>query len=103
MAEVFSLEDELPCSDEESGSLHRNCLKELALEQMQYSDDSDAASDISENLPEGTDWNSLPVTHRKHDRDVNEVTANSRTLFHLIPISTFHVALDSAVDDAKGA
>jgi hypothetical protein len=42
---------------------------------MQYSDDSDAASDISEDLPDGTDWNSLPFMHAKHDRNVNEVVA----------------------------
>ena len=73
MEDFFSLEDENPVSDEESSSLHKNCLKELALEQMQDSDYSDAGSDISEDLPEGTDWNSLPVAHKKHDRDVNEV------------------------------
>jgi hypothetical protein len=73
MEDFFSLDDDKPVSDEESSSLHRNCLKELALEQMQYSDDSDAGSDISEDLPEGTDWNSLPAVHKKHDRNVNEV------------------------------
>lgn len=72
MEDFFSLDDDKPVSDEESSSLHRNCLKELALEQMQYSDDSDAGSDISEDLPEGTDWNSLPAVHKKHDRNVNE-------------------------------
>ena len=82
MADYFSIEDEMPASDEESSSLHRNCLKELALEQMQSSDDSDAASDISEDLPEGTDWNSLPVSHKKHDRNVNEVTNNPLPLPH---------------------
>ena len=52
MADFFSLDDESPVSDEESSSLHRSCLKELALEQMQMSEDSD----ISEDLPDGTDW-----------------------------------------------
>ena len=75
MADFFSLDDELTECDEDASSLHRNCLKELALEQMQSTDDSDAASDISEDLPEGTDWHSLPVAHRKHDRDVNEVAS----------------------------
>lgn len=81
MSDFFSLDDDNPVSDgEESGSLHRNCLKELALEQLQDSDYSDAASDISEDLPEGTDWSSLPVAHRKHDRNVDEVAAPPPTL-----------------------
>jgi hypothetical protein len=75
MTDFFNLDDEKSSFDEEPNLLHRNCLKELALEQMQYSDDSDAASDISEDLPDGTDWNSLPFMHAKHDRNVNEVVA----------------------------
>ena len=74
MADFFSLDDESPVSDEESSSLHRNCLKELALEQMQMSEDSD----ISEDLPDGTDWSSLPLAHKKHDRNVNEVIYRHR-------------------------
>jgi hypothetical protein len=89
MSDFFSLDDDNPVSDgEESGSLHRNCLKELALEQLQDSDYSDAASDISEDLPEGTDWSSLPVTHRKHDRNVDEVAAPPLLYFHAHAVTT---------------
>jgi hypothetical protein len=100
MADYFSIEDEMPASDEESSSLHRNCLKELALEQMQSSDDSDAASDISEDLPEGTDWNSLPVSHKKHDRNVNEVTNNPPPSS---PHTVVTLATGSAINHSAGA
>jgi hypothetical protein len=110
MSDFFSLDDDNPVSDgEEFGSLHRNCLKELALEQLQDSDYSDAASDISEDLPEGTDWSSLPVTHKKHDRNVDEVAAppyfpahTIRTPAILFCLSSFILSTGAADGNTEG-